>query len=285
MKWRGRRGSKNVIDRRGQRSGVSRAGGVGGLGIVGTLIVLAIGYFMGVDVRPFLSGDVGPAGTEAQQSDAEDQAGRFVSVVLADTETVWAEIFAKQVGSRYRPPELVLFSGATRSPCGGASGATGPFYCPADNRAYLDTSFFAVMKQRLGAGGDFAAAYVVAHEIAHHVQDELGILGKANQTRQRVSQVESNRISVMIELQADCFSGIWARYAQDRLGTIEPGDIEEAINAARRIGDDVLQASAGRRPMPHTFTHGSSEQRQRWFMQGYRTGDLNQCNTFGAQRL
>ncbi len=214
-----------------------------------------------------------------------------MSVTLADTEEVWAELFRTQVGRAYDPAVLVLYKGVTQSPCGGgASGATGPFYCPGDRKVYLDTGFFTTMEQRLGAGGgDFAAAYVVAHEVAHHVQNELGILGEANRVRQRVSQAESNAISVRIELQADCFSGIWARAAQARFGSLEPGgDIEEAMNAAKQIGgDDTLQRNAGgRTPMPHTFTHGSSAQRQRWFARGgYETGQLESCNTFNTDRL
>ena len=284
MKWRGRKVSSNIEDRRGSRRAAGAAG-TGGLGIVGLLVVLAIGYFAGVDVRPFLSGDVGPTGTPAQQTADQEQAARFVGVVLADTETVWAEVFRTQLNERYRPPTLVLFSDTTRSPCGGASGATGPFYCPNDRKAYLDTDFFVTLRNRMNAGGDFAAAYVVAHEVAHHVQNELGILSKANQTRQRVNQAQSNQISVMIELQADCFSGIWARFAEERLGTLEEGDIAEAMNAAKQIGDDTLQRASGQRPMPHTFTHGTSEQRQRWFMTGYQLADINRCNTFGADRL
>jgi len=180
---------------------------------------------------------------------------------------------------------LVLFSGVTQSPCGGASGATGPFYCPADRKAYLDTAFFTTLARRFGAQGDFAAAYVVAHEVAHHVQNELGILGQANAARRTMQQTQSNRVSVMIELQADCFSGIWARYAQERLGTSEPGDLAEALNAARQIGDDTLQRASGQRPMPHTFTHGSAEQRQRWFTRGFESASLSQCDTFSARQL
>jgi predicted metalloprotease len=180
---------------------------------------------------------------------------------------------------------MVLFKGVTQSPCGGASGATGPFYCPLDRKAYLDTDFFTTLERQLGAGGDFAAAYVVAHEVAHHVQDELGILSRANDVRAQVSAAESNAISVRIELQADCYSGIWARYADERFGTLEDGDVAEAMNAAKQIGDDILQRNAGRVPMPHTFTHGTSEQRQLWFASGYRSGDLAACDTFGSDRL
>ncbi len=179
----------------------------------------------------------------------------------------------------------MLYKGVTQSACGGASGATGPFYCPGDRKVYLDTEFFTTMERRLGAKGDFAAAYVVAHEVAHHVQDELGILGKANQVRSGASEADSNAISVRIELQADCLSGIWARGAHEQFGSIQPGDLEEAVNAARQIGDDTLQRNAGQRPMPHTFTHGTSEQRSRWFVRGLKSGDLGQCDTFSTNRL
>ena len=179
----------------------------------------------------------------------------------------------------------MLFKDATDSPCGGASQATGPFYCPVDRKVYLDTGFFVTLDRQLGAGGDFAAAYVVAHEVAHHVQNELGILGKANQVRGQASEADSNAISVRIELQADCLSGIWAREAEDRFGSLQEGDIEEAVNAARQIGDDTLQRNAGQRPMPHTFTHGTSAQRVRWFKTGFTDGDVNRCDTFNARTL
>jgi predicted metalloprotease len=216
---------------------------------------------------------------------ADEAAAEVVSVTLADTEEVWAGIFATQLGREYRPATLVLFKGVTQSPCGGASGATGPFYCPADRKAYLDTDFFTTLERQLGARGDFAAAYVVAHEIGHHVQNELGLLGRANEIRRQVSPAEGNAISVRIELQADCFAGLWARAAEAQFGSLEPGDIEEAMEAARRIGDDTLQRNAGRVPRPHTFTHGTSEQRMRWFLEGYRTGDIASCDTFAATRL
>lgn len=284
MKWRGRKGSDNIEDRRGAGRAVGSAG-TGGLGVVGIIVLVVVAYVMGVDIRPFLSGDVGPVGTPEQRSADEDQAGKFVSVVLADTENVWAEVFRTQIGDRYRRPTLVLFSGSTRSPCGGASGATGPFYCPGDRKIYLDTNFFVTLRNRMHVDGDFAAAYVVAHEVAHHVQNELGLLGKANQTRARVNQAQSNQISVMIELQADCFAGIWSKYAEERLGVLEAGDIAEAMNAAKQVGDDTLARASGQRPMPHTFTHGTSAQRQRWFELGYKTADINRCNTFSADRL
>ncbi|MCY4180725.1 MAG: neutral zinc metallopeptidase [Litoreibacter sp.] len=289
MKWRGRRGSSNIEDRRGRRSSGRGVGKTGGISGVGLILVLVIGYFLGIDVTPLLQGQgqFGDSGQTVSQeiTPADQRAGEFVSVVLADTEEVWSEIFAEQVGERYTPATLVLFKGATQSPCGGASGASGPFYCPADKKAYLDTDFFVTMEQRLGAGGDFAAAYVVAHEVAHHVQNELGILSQANHIRQQVSQAESNAISVMIELQADCLSGVWTRYAQARFNSLERGDLGEALNAAKQIGDDTLQRNAGRRPNPHTFTHGTSEQRQRWFQRGYENPQIQTCDTFGAARL
>jgi predicted metalloprotease len=207
MKWQGRRGSRNIEDRRGR----TMTGG-GSIGLVGLLIILGLGYFFGVDVTPLLQGGVGGGQVvETELTEADRRAGEFVSVTLADTEEVWDDIFRGQVGETYNPPTLVLYKGVTQSPCGGASGATGPFYCPGDKKVYLDTGFFTTLERRMGAGGDFAAAYVVAHEVAHHVQDELGILGQANRVRAQSSEADSNAISVRIELQADCYSGVWAR--------------------------------------------------------------------------
>lgn len=283
MQWKGRRGSRNIEDRRGQGR---RGGGAVQIGGVGMLAVLAIGYFLGIDVTPLLQGGGGdPVSQSAEVTEADRQAGEFVSVTLADTEDVWEQIFSQQLNRDYTPATLVLFKGVTQSPCGGASGATGPFYCPADRKAYLDTAFFTTLSQRLGAGGDFAAAYVVAHEIAHHVQNELGILGQANELRARGSETESNAISVRIELQADCFAGVWANHAQARFNSLERGDLAEALNAARQIGDDTLQRNAGRVPRPHTFTHGSAAQRERWFKAGFANGQISDCDTFSAQRL
>lgn len=267
--------------------GGGRAGQVAGIGGGGAIIVFLIAMFLGVDPSQLLgTGDTSSSGGAPVELTAADQAeGEFVSVVLGDTEEIWTRVFQEQLGRTYQPATLVLFKEATRSACGGASEATGPFYCPADKKVYLDTAFFTTLHQRLGAGGDFAAAYVVAHEIGHHVQDELGILGKANQIRQQVSQAESNEISVRIELQADCLSGIWAREAAQTLGVVERGDLEEAVNAARQIGDDTLQRNAGQRPMPHTFTHGTSEQRSRWFMIGLQSGQMADCDTFQTDNL
>ncbi|MBT2132150.1 zinc metallopeptidase [Planktotalea lamellibrachiae] len=263
--------------------GGRRGGGlqIGGLGL---LAILALGYFAGIDVTPLLEQSSVPA-SSATITQADKRAGMFVSVTLADTEEVWDQVFRAQVDGAYRPATLVLYKGVTQSPCGGASGATGPFYCPGDRKIYLDTGFFITLSNQLGAKGDFAAAYVVAHEVAHHVQNELGILGKANSVRQRVNQAESNAISVRIELQADCYAGIWARQAERQFGSLEQGDLQEAIHAARQIGDDTLQRNSGRTPMPHTFTHGTSMQRVRWFEVGYQSGDLTACDTFSADQL
>ena len=279
MKWRGRQQSQNIEDRRGSGRGGAQIGGVG------LILVLVIGYFLGVDVTPLLQGGAITSGGTTEVTAEDEAAGEFVSVALRDTEIMWEGIFREQLGREYRPATLVLFKEATQSPCGSANGASGPFYCPADRKAYLDTAFFTTLSQRMGAGGDFAAAYVVAHEVAHHVQNELGILPKVNQIRQQVSQRESNHLSVLVELQADCYSGIWARFAQDQLGSVEEGDLAEAVNAAKQIGDDILQRNAGQTPNPHTFTHGTSEQRQRWFVTGYRAGNVEACDTFSASSL
>ena len=282
MKWQGRRGSRNIEDRRGRS--VGRTGGIGGIGLI---LVLIIGWALGIDVTPLLNeaGGQVQSGQSAEITPADERAAQFASVTLADTEEVWADIFERQVGERYNPPVLVLFKGVTQSACGGASAATGPFYCPPERKACLDTAFFTTLERRLGAGGDFAAAYVIAHEVAHHVQNELGILGQVNRMRAQSSQEQSNALSVRIELQADCYSGIWARAVQQKFSTLEPGDLEEAVNAARSIGDDTLQRNAGQRVQPHTFTHGTSEQRQRWFVRGLRSGDMRDCDTFSASQL
>ena len=279
MKWQGRRQSRNLADRRGVRGGGAGVAGVGGIGAV---LLLLVGSYFGVDLTPLLQGTGGQVqtGTPAELSQQEKAAGEFVAVTLADTEEVWADIFSREMEQVYRPTTLVLFSGGTQSGCGGASAQTGPFYCPTDRKVYLDTSFFAVMDRQLNAGGDFAAAYVVAHEVGHHVQNELGILGEVNRVRARASEADSNALSVLVELQADCFSGVWARHAGDRFGSLERGDIAEAMNAAAQIGDDTLQRNAGQRVRPESFTHGSSQQRQDWFMRGYESGSIGSCDTF-----
>lgn len=264
-------------------------GGKAGVGGAGALVILLIFMFLGGDPSTLL----GPDGLQGQGASeetvtltaADKAAGEFVSVTLADTEEVWTRLFAEQLGRTYRPTTLVLFKNATRSACGGASEATGPFYCPADRKVYLDTGFFSTLETRLGAKGDFAAAYVVAHEVGHHVQNELGILAQANKIRAEVSEQESNAISVRIELNADCLSGIWAREAAQSLGTLEPGDLEEAVTAARQIGDDTLQRNAGQRVQPHTFTHGTAKQRSRWFVIGLKSGRIADCDTFSTDDL
>ena len=278
MRLRGIRRSKNVEVRGGSTRG---ADAKGGLGIAGVLAVLAIGYFTGIDVSPLLQG-----GTVQQEQSSggtpNDAATEFSAQVLTTTEQVWTTVFRDQLGRAYVAPKLVIFNGVTQSPCGGANGATGPFYCPADSKAYLNTEFFTALDRQMGAGGDFAAAYVIAHEVAHHVQNELGILPKVNAARQRASEAEANALTVRHELMADCLSGIWARNVK---GLMERGDLEEALNAARKIGDDHLQRQAGRVPQPHTFTHGTSAQRVGWFGRWFDSGDVGQCDTFAAARL
>jgi predicted metalloprotease len=279
MRLRGIKRSRNIEDRR--RSG-KRGAGVGGVGL---LVIVVVAYFAGFDVTPLLQGqDPFATSSEAPRelSAEEERAAEFSAQVLATTEAVWSKRFPATFGRDYTPPVLVLYSGVTSSPCGGASGATGPFYCPADRKAYLDTEFFTTLSRQLGAKGDFAAAYVIAHEVAHHVQNELGILPEVNRMRQVAGQVEANALTVRLELQADCLSGVWARDVQ---GLLEPGDLEEALNAARMIGDDHLQKRAGRVPQPHTFTHGTSRQRASWFAKGYDTGDPRACDTFNTNAL
>ena len=284
MQWRGRRGSGNIEDRRSMG-----AAGAGGMGVVGMLVVLAVGYFFGVDISPVVR-EIDQSQSQQQAgsvplTEEDQQWGEFVSVVLADTEEVWAQVLPEATGKQYRDPTLVLFRGAVQSACGGASAAMGPFYCPNDQKVYLDTDFFDMMAQRMGAKGDFAYAYVIAHEVGHHVQNLSGTLQEVNNLRSRVSQSDSNKISVLTELQADCYAGIWARHAQDKFGSLEEGDLKEAMGAAQAVGDDVIQESAGRTPVPDSFTHGSAEQRQEWLMRGFNSGDMAQCDTFGEAGL
>ncbi len=281
MQWRGRRGSQNIEDRR--RSGGGRGAGIGGAGVI---VVLLLGWFFGVDVTPLLQDPQDITGSaETELTDQDRAMGEFVSVTLADTEEVWSALFQTQLDMTYAPATLVLFKGYTPSGCGGASEATGTFYCPQDRKVYLDTAFFTTLSDRLGAGGDFAAAYVVAHEVGHHVQNELGILEQTTRLRQQVDEAQSNEISVRVELMADCLAGVWAHEAEARFGSIDRGDIEEAMNAAEAIGDDTLQREAGRRPMPDSFTHGSSDQRMRWFLTGQKSGLIEACDTFRVNAL
>lgn len=281
MKWQGRRGSRNIEDRRGR--GGARAGG---MGVAGVLVVLAVGYFFGIDISPLVGGLEGPGeGSESRELTEEERIiGDYVSVVLADTEEVWSAVLPEQAGIEYREPVLVLFSGAVQSACGGASAAMGPFYCPGDERLYLDTDFFRVLEDKMGAGGDFAPAYVIAHEVGHHVQNLTGVLGETQRLRARLDDSSSNRLSVMTELQADCLAGLWARQVEDRLGVLDEDDLAEAITAAAAVGDDALARQAGRVPMPDSFTHGTAAQRQEWFRRGYETGLMEQCDTFAAAR-
>ncbi|MCB1405625.1 MAG: neutral zinc metallopeptidase [Rhodobacteraceae bacterium] len=289
MQWRGRRTSSNIEDRR--RAGTGRGpGGRGGgrLGIGATLVVLLIGAYFGIDVSPFLGGGSGPVPGQteapvARPNAIDDDQEAFVATILAETEQVWSGIFTAS-GLRYEETVLVLYAGGTSSACGLAQSAMGPFYCPGDRRVYLDTEFFRVMETRLQAGGEFANAYVIAHEVAHHVQNLLGTLAQVNQQRARASQADSNALSVRLELQADCYAGIWARESSERL-RVSDADIREALRTAARIGDDALQRAAGRSVVPDSFTHGTSGQRQRWFFTGYSDGDPQQCDTFAAAAL
>jgi predicted metalloprotease len=283
MRWRNRTGSTNVEDRRG--------GGGGGLAIgggLGTLVILGIALLLGVDPRALMESM--PAESEAPPSGtyvgtpAEEEMKQFVSVVLADTETVWNQEFAR-VGRQYSEPNLVLFTGGVRSACGTASAAVGPFYCPADQKVYIDLSFYDDLKTRHGAPGDFAQAYVIAHEVGHHIQHQLGIAERVDAMRGRVSQSEYNELSVRLELQADYLAGVWAHHAQKTLGVIEAGDIEEALRAASAIGDDKLQMEGQGYVVPDSFTHGTSEQRMRWFKLGFQTGDMTKGDTFNARSL
>jgi predicted metalloprotease len=284
MRWRTGRRSDNIEDRRGIR--IPRKAAGGGIGIV---VVALIAMYFGVDPTIFLdqqgptSSSVSTYTTSNPMTPAETQLADFVSVVLADTEDTWHVLFNK-MGKTYDEPKLVLFSGAVESACGFAQAAMGPFYCPADQKVYIDLSFYQDLKNRHGAPGDFAQAYVIAHEIGHHVQMLLGISEKVHALRMRVSQVEGNQLSVMQELQADCFAGVWAHHANRARQILEEGDIEEALNAASAIGDDRLQREARGYVTPDSFTHGSSRQRVYWFRKGFESGDIGQCNTFSAKR-
>ena len=250
----------------------------GGIG-VGTLVLAAIVYFMGGNPMTVLTGSGGVPSSQVsgQNPRSNDETKQFVASVLGSTEDVWSDIFRKR-GKTYRPPTLVLFTDRVQSACGIAGSATGPFYCPGDQKLYLDTSFFRQMQTQLGAPGDFAQAYVIAHEIGHHVQNQLGTMDKVNSLQQRASEKQANALSVKLELQADFYAGVWAHYAQKR-GLVERGDIDEALGAASAVGDDRLQQQAQGYVVPDSFTHGSSRQRQEWFMRGYQTGDMTKGDT------
>ncbi|MFU8627285.1 neutral zinc metallopeptidase [Raoultella ornithinolytica] len=286
MRWQGRRESDNVEDRRndsgsplGGGSGFRLPSGKGG--IVLLIIVLVAGYY-GVDLTGMLTGEpVSQQQTTTQRSVSpqEEQAAKFTRVILADTEDTWGAIFEK-MGRQYPQPKLVLYPGATRTGCGTGQSVMGPFYCPADSTVYIDLSFYDEMKNKLGADGDFAQAYVIAHEVGHHVQKLLGIESKVRQLQQHASQAEANRLSVKMELQADCFAGVWGHSMQNQ-DVMETGDLQEALNAAEAIGDDRLQQQSQGRVVPDSFTHGTSQQRYTWFKRGFDSGDPAQCNTFG----
>lgn len=298
MRWKNRRSSNNIEDRRGQNFSQASMGGGGAAALLfrflpillrtkfGRIILLGVaGLFvaskLGVPI-PFLSGE-SPLGASSagdyQPSAAEQELAEFTSVVLADTEDTWHEIFAS-FGKNYKEPALVLFSGAVQSACGAAQSAMGPFYCPADQKVYIDLSFYSDLKKRHNAPGDFAQAYVIAHEVGHHIQTITGISNKVRQAKASSSKEEANKLSVRQELQADCFAGIWGYHAKNMRNLLEPGDLDEALTAASAIGDDRLQQQARGYVTPESFTHGTSEQRVRWFKLGFETGDFNACDTF-----
>lgn len=306
MRWKGRRQSDNVEDLRGQSTNQSRSRGgtrfripsgtrvrrAGGGGLSGIIMLVVLFFVLkacGIDPSFLLNGGLGggqvvtqapSSGQRVQSSAREEEMKKFVSVVLAETENTWQRIFAEQ-GLRYEEPKLRLFRGGIRSACGSASSASGPFYCPADKSAYIDLSFYDELARRFGAPGDFAQAYVLAHEVGHHVQNLIGVLPRFNEMRQTMGKVEENRMSVRVELQADCFAGIWANDAQNK-GLLERGDIDEALNAAKQIGDDTLQRKSQGYVVPESFNHGTSAQRRTWFMRGFETGRLDACDTFNA---
>ena len=279
MKWKNARESDNVEDQRG--GGGMVGGGIG----IGTLVLAAIVYFMGGNPMAVLqgSGGVAPSSQSQQAPGAgtDDEQKQFVASILGSTEDVWSDIFAKR-GKTYHKPKLVLFTDRIESACGLAESATGPFYCPSDQKVYLDTSFFRQMQTQLGAPGDFARAYVIAHEVGHHVQDELGTMEKVDALEARASKKQQNALSVKLELQADFYAGVWAHYAQQR-GLLEKGDVEEALNAASAVGDDRLQEESQGYVVPDSFTHGTSAQRQQWFTRGFQTGDITQGDTASVQ--
>lgn len=283
MRWRDGRRSRNIEDRRGRRNGLLGGG-------IGTLVVLLVAMYLGVDPGLLMQGleTAGVPASGGTRPSAEelrdDPLADMISVVVADTEDVWSAIFAAE-GLVYEEPSLVLFTGSTRSACGMGQAAMGPFYCPADRKAYIDLGFYDDLRARYRAPGDFAQAYVIAHEVGHHVQNLLGISGRVQELRRRAGEIEANRLSVRLELQADCFAGVWANRAHRARNILEAGDVEEALNAASAIGDDRLQRQGSGRVVPESFTHGTSAQRQRWFRIGLESGDPDRCNTFEAGQL
>ena len=296
MRWEGNRQSDNVEDRRDEGGGIGGGGGFGfgGRSIgIGTIVIALIGgWIFGINpltIIGMLSGGGGAPVVQQQQGPAKappasDKGASFVSTVLASTEDAWNQVF-RENNAQYRPPRLVLFRGVTPTACGTGQSAMGPFYCPGDQKVYLDMDFFDTLERQLGAPGEFARAYVVAHEVGHHVQNLMGLTDKVDAMRGRVSQTQQNALSVRLELQADCFAGIWANKSQQAKNWLDQGDIESAMNAAAKIGDDALQKRSQGYVVPDSFTHGSSAQRQRWFNQGYKTGSVQACDTFNAQSL
>lgn len=287
MRWEGNRQSSNVEDVRSGGGGIGIGGGAIGIGTI--VVALIGGAVLGINpltLLGILTGGQGPAPQtqNAPAPPANDRMAQFVSTVLADTEDVWKQQFS-QGGANYVEPKLVLFRGAVRTACGAGQAAMGPFYCPADQKVYIDLSFYETLKSRLGAPGDFAQAYVIAHEVGHHVQHQLGITDQVERARASGNRAQANDMSVRLELQADCFAGLWGHHAQNQRQLLEQGDVEEAMNAAAKIGDDALQQAAGRAVVPDNFTHGTSEQRQRWFMTGLKTGTVKSCDTFSTRKL
>jgi len=279
MQWLGRRGSDNVEDRRGMSGGGIAAGG----GVIGIIVYLIYTFVGGGEINPAqLIPSAQQTTMTAEERKADDDRAGFVKVVLADTEDVWNKLLAEN-GQQYSEPTLVLFRNAVSSGCGNASAATGPFYCPGDSKLYIDLSFYQDMQDKLHAGGDFAMAYVVAHEVGHHIQHLMGTSNKVQRMREQASDKEGNRYSVMLELQADFYAGVWAHHAQKMKNILDEGDIDEALNAANAIGDDRLQKQATGRVVPDAFTHGTSAQRMYWFKKGYETGDMKQGNTFSSE--
>jgi hypothetical protein len=318
MRWQGRRESENVEDRRSDGGGYEDGGGGfgipfpggggggfqipmgqggGGIGIVGMIVIVGIALLLGVDPRVILNGGSGmempsgsrqiqlPRDSQPRAVSAEDESmKRFVSVVLGDTEDIWTKIF-REMGRTYRPPKLVLYRGGIKSGCGLASAQMGPFYCPNNQKIYIDLSFYDMLKRRFKAPGEFAQAYVIAHEVGHHVQNSLGQLQQIQRLQMAASGSQKNALQVRVELQADCYAGVWAKNTDRINKTLEPGDIEQALRAASAIGDDTLQKSTQGYAVPDSFTHGSSEQRVRWFKRGYDEGTISACDTFGTQTL
>jgi uncharacterized protein len=300
MKWEGNRQSDNIEDRRGQAGygggGGFRLGGGRGIGLGTIVIALIAGWIFGINPMTVLGvlGDGGGMPAQVQQAPAQrppqdDKMAMMVSTVLADTEDVWSVMF-KEAGAQYPQPKLELFRGATRTACGAGQAAMGPFYCPADSKVYIDLSFYETMRTRLGAPGDFAQAYVIAHEVGHHVQNVLGTSRKIDALRGKINEREQNALSVRLELQADCYAGVWAHHTEKKYAArgkqwLEKGDVEEALNAAQAIGDDALQKKSQGHIVPDSFTHGTSQQRMRWFSQGFQTGQVKACDTFSAKQL